>query len=468
MSTSEVRTPKVIIADEDADSVSIAWTVPVSAGLMGNPYAKYSAHKAGGEKVINPNAADLIKKLADAQRTMFVQPTIKSMSLFDGVNKLQFSGYDVGPSHSIAFGSVNTGKVLVHRCSRLSALNTSIYVPPKDDSAYLGADEPGSGASPADYIKLVLKKIIENYEANPPEDTILKDNIDKINTFNKKILEEDWYPVLDASKDATLEGFSDFVADTTCALNLVSAIASVYSSTSNNFFTQISQFEAMFQMLFVPDPTGKTAGKFISFKNIVGNPEDKSANIRGLDITAGPKSFMPLAGVAVMGLPNPDMYLGGPHTTGNVLVTWPETLPKYGKIETISAPSWIPRDLLVPQDDIGQGELDPSKAASYYETINKACKDSADLCVLIMKQFAKSYYAYTALEPCKASIVTLLDLSWEVGKRYTVKQSGGGTLFSGFLQYIEHRISAKPGSPDASTQLTFSHVEANGFTLPNK
>ncbi len=468
MASSEVRSPKVTIAGEDADSVSIAWTVPVSAGLMGNPYAKYSAHKAGGEKVLNPNANDLIKRVADAQKNMFEQPEIKSMELFDGVSKLKFSGYDVGPSHSIAYGSVNTGKVLVHRCARLAALNTAIYVPPKDDAAYLGADEPGEGAAPADYIKLVLEKMIENYENDPPEDEFLKQNIDKINEYNKKILKEDWYPLLEASKEATLPGFSDFVADTTCALNLVSTIASIYSSASSNFFTQISQFEALFQMLFVPDPKGETAGKFIPFKNIIDNPEEKSLHIRGLDISAGPKSFMPLAGVVVTGLPNYDMYLGGPHTTGNVLVTWPETLPKVGKVETISAPTWIPRDLLVPQDEVEQADLDPNKVKSYYENLGVSVKGTADICTKIIKEFAKSYYAYTSLEPCRASVVTLLDLDWEVGKRYTVKQNGGTTLFSGFLQYIEHRISAKPGSPDASTQLTFSHVEANGFTLPNK
>ena len=65
-------------------------------------------------------------------------------------------------------------------------------------------------------------------------------------------------------------------------------------------------------------------------------------------------------------------------------------------------------------------------------------------------------------------MTTLLDITWEIGKRYSVKQEGGGVLFEGFLQNIEHRVSSVPGRADATTQLTFSHVEANGFTLPNK
>jgi hypothetical protein len=464
----EVRSPRVTIAEEDADSISVIWAVPVSAGLMGNPYAKYSAHKSGGEKVVDPNASDLIKKVADAQKQMFEQPEIKDIKIFDGENSITFSGYDVGPSHSIAFGSVNNGKVLVHRCSRLAALNTSIYTPPDDAAVYLGAEEPSAAANPAAYIKLVLEKMIENYENNPPEDETIKQVIDKVNEFNKVILKEDWYPVLEASEDATLPGFEGFVADTTCALNLVSTIANVYASASDNFFTRIAQFESLFQMLFIPDATGETCGKFVPHSLIIEDPEDKAVHIRGLDISAGPKSFLPLAGVIVSGLPNPTMYLAGPHTTGNVLVTWPETLPKNGKIETISAPSWIPRELLIPQNETAGGELDPEKIKSYYEQQQPDLESSADACSKIIKEFAKSYYVYNALEPCRASIVTLLDVSWEVGKRYTVRQASGGTLFSGFLQNIEHRISAKPGSPDASTQLTFSHVEANGFTLPNK
>jgi hypothetical protein len=36
------------------------------------------------------------------------------------------------------------------------------------------------------------------------------------------------------------------------------------------------------------------------------------------------------------------------------------------------------------------------------------------------------------------------------------------------LRAVQHRVSSNPSKAEASTQLTFSHVEANGFTLPNK
>ena len=91
----------------------------------------------------------------------------------------------------------------------------------------------------------------------------------------------------------------------------------------------------------------------------------------------------------------------------------------------------------------------------------------------ICKDVARNTYVYNSLKDSKATIETLVDVTWELGKRYTIKQpgsnsEGSSTLFSGWLFRVEHKIISNTSSPSASTVLTFSHVEANGFTLPNK
>lgn len=466
--SAEIRSPSAKVKGEDSDSVSMSWTVPVSGTLLGNPFVKYSIHKAGGASAVKPAAADFIKEVADAQAKMYEAPTLKDIILNDGKNSLSFTGYDIGPSYSIAFGTVNNNRALVHKCSRLSALNTSIYTAPKDSAAYLGAEEPGEGATPAAYMKLVLESLIKNYEDNAPEDDISKSIRDSIHAFNQKILKEVWYPVLDASAKATIDGFVGAVAHTSVALLLVESVANIYVSNTDNFFSKISQFEALFQILFIPDITSKTAGKFIPYTDVVDNADDKDVNIRSIDISAGPKSFLPITGVVMNGLPNSDMYIGAPHVTGTSIIAYPYPLPTSGKIVTIGAPTWLPRELIIPQNDTEGDSLDLTEIDLYRKLNGAKLKEVEDSIMVVAKEFAKSFYINNALEPCVAGIMTLLDLTWEVGKRYNVKQAGGGLLFSGFLKNVEHRISSKPGSTDATTQLTFSHVEANGFTLPNK
>lgn len=277
-----------------------------------------------------------------------------------------------------------------------------------------------------------------------------------------------WYPILEDSAKATIDGFSGAVQNSSCALLLVESISNVYVSNTDNFFTKVSQFEAMFQILFVPDTTSETAGKFIPYTDVVDNADDKTVSIRGIDISAGPKSFLPISGVVMNGLPNSDMYLSAPHTTGTNIVAYPDPLPTVGKIVTIGAPNWIPRELIIPQTDTEGTSLNPSEIDLYRKLNAAKLKEVEDSIMTVAKEFAKSFYINNSLEPCVAGIMTLLDLTWEVGKRYNVKQDGGDLLFSGFLKNVEHRISSRPGSTDATTQLTFSHVEANGFTLPNK
>jgi hypothetical protein len=466
--SSEIRSPSAKVQGEATDSISMSWTVPVSSSLLGNPFVKYSIHKPGGQSAVRPATAEFIKQVAAAQAKMYENPELKDVSLNDGKNSLDFTGYDIGPSYSVAFGTVNNNRALVHKCSRLSALNTSIYTAPADSAAYLGAEEPGEETTPSGYMKLVMETLIKNYEENAPEDDISKAIRDNIHAFNQKILEEVWYPILEDSTKATIDGFSGAVQNSSCALLLVESIANVYVSNTDNFFTKVSQFEAMFQILFVPDTTSETAGKFIPYTDVVDNADDKTVNIRGIDISAGPKSFLPISGVVMNGLPNSDMYLSAPHTTGTNIVAYPDPLPTVGKIVTIGAPNWIPRELIIPQTDTEGTSLNPSEIDLYRKLNAAKLKEVEDSIMTVAKEFAKSFYINNSLEPCVAGIMTLLDLTWEVGKRYNVKQDGGDLLFSGFLKNVEHRISSRPGSTDATTQLTFSHVEANGFTLPNK
>jgi hypothetical protein len=157
------------------------------------------------------------------------------------------------------------------------------------------------------------------------------------------------------------------------------------------------------------------------------------------------------------------------------MITWPETLPPAGQTNIIQMPVWLPADLY-PLDIPKTGKnLDFDANFQKVKTSQQEIADEALLVKKICLDIARLTYNDISLKFSSATINCPFDISWEIGKRYAIKQpsttSGASSLlFSGFLCSVEHRVSSNPsgGGGEAITQLTFSHVEANGFTLPNK
>lgn len=482
--TVEVRRPRVTISEEATDSVTLKWTVPVSSFLDGSPSAKYSSHKSGGAKVDNPTASELIDKIAVAQTAMFEPPEQKTMTINDGAgNTLTFVGYDTGPHHDIMFGGVNNGKNIVHRCARLFFINTSIYKPPPpptgttSGTAYAESIRSlDAAANPCAAIKLVLEDVIKDF-VNAPPGTDLEYTIrQRIHTDNMKILEEEWYPILDASTDSGINNFDKLVQNNTIRSRMYDTIRSVYLSGSADFSVIISQFESMFQMQFIPGQDGSEPGRFIPLSFVLQDPEEKEVNIVSLSMNPGPKKFLAPTAVAVRGLPpekrNP-AYAESIRSSSTSMVVWPETLPDTGQTVVIQQPNWLPSELFPLEVPTTGSSLDISLNRSLVEASNAEIASAAELVRDACKDLARQMYNNISLGDSSATIITPLNVSWEVGKRYTVKQvgdtqGGGSVLFSGFLRFVQHSVSSKPSSPEATTQLTFSHVEANGFVLPNK
>lgn len=466
--TAEVRQPKVSVEGEATDTLTMSWTVPVSSGINGSPCAKYSTHESGGKDVDTPTAEKLIAKIATAQKSMFESLETKGISINDGVNNYEFSGYDVGPHHEVLFGSVSNGRSVVHKCSRLGYLDTSIYLFPLG-KGLKDVREPSAAGSPTEYMKLVLQEMVDNFKPDELKLTLTGKALEirlRAHENNQDIL-NDWYGVLDEGSPVQLDGFSDFVKSKGNCSALIDAVASVYMSGAGDFFQRISQFEMMFQLQFIPSyqVTAGTVGKFISTKELTSKPENKSVNVRGLSIAGGPRTFLPITSVVMLGLPS-----GGikdvQTASGSDAAFWPSDIPKSGSILTISAPPWLPAEKITEKEVATSSALD---CDAYEEALDKEDEQKSDEAIpKVAKDFCRCYYNNAALGSSRASITTLLDVTWEIGKRYKVTQEGGVELLEGFLQNIEHRVSSVPGRADATTQLTFSHVEANGFTLPNK
>lgn len=482
--TVEVRKPKVTVGGEATDSIVYQATVPISSFLDGSPTIRYSSHKAGGDRVENPTAKELIEKVATAQAAMFEPPVSNEMVIEDGSgNFTTFIGYDTGPHHDIMFGGVNNGKNLIHRCARLFFINTSIYIPPPPGP---GQAQPptakainviASSANPCAALKLILQDIIKKFldregaSANTAEFEIRK----KIHEANIKIIEEEWYPILDASTESGIPNFAAATANPALQIKIYDTICSVYLSGSADFSVIISQFETMFQMRFIPGHMGLNPGKFIPMAALLSDPEEREVNIVSLSMNPGPRKFLVPTAVAVRGAPQqaPPPVGQAIESSGGAMVVWPETIPEAGQTVVIQMPSWLPSKLF-PKKVVKTGtNLDFDTNFQLVETVQQESLDAAGLVQKICLDIARLTYDNISLGDAFASVTCPLDVSWEIGKRYTIKQpsttSGeSSVLFAGFLRAVQHRVSSNPSKAEASTQLTFSHVEANGFTLPNK
>lgn len=480
----EVRRPKVTIPGESTDSITYRATIPVSSSVDGCPSIRYSSHNAGGDRIENPTAKELIEKVAAAQTAMFETPTQNTITIEDGSgNTVEFEGYDTGPHHDLMFGGVNNGKSLVHRCARLLFLNTSIYIPPPASD---GQNLPPTAAAvqvldaaknPCEALKIVLEKIIKDFlsitgaQADTPENQIRK----KIHEDNLKILNEEWYPILNASAESGIPAWESAMNSKPIRLQIYTQIRSVYLGGTSDFSSIISTFENLFQMKFVPGHMGVTPGKFIPASAMLSDAEEKEVNIVSLSMNPGPRKFLVPTAVAIRGLPPTTLPPTGAAVpaAGPGMITWPEPLPPTGQTLVMQMPSWLPSDMFPNFVVKGGKNLDFNANFDSIKELEAQKLLGAFLVKRICSDIARLTYNDISLQDAFASITCPLDVSWEIGKRYSIKQpsttSGeSSVLFSGFLRAVQHRVSSSPSKAEATTQLTFSHVEANGFTLPNK
>lgn len=472
--TAEVRLPsvKVLSSSEATDSLRIEWPLPASPAAAGLPKAKYSLHNAGGSTTFNPTAAALISRVAKEQQKIFSDPEKGEIEVDDGKgNKFKFTGFESSAHHEVLVGNVNNGATLVHPCAKLSLLNTSIY---RGLSTEVKEVISSNSTTIPDFLKEVLNKLMEAFESSIETDTSLSEDERTINknihAINKKINTDYWETVLEGTgDDVNFEGFAEFASNNFA--KIIEAIQDVYINAAEDFFIKIDQFSAMFQMLFIPDYAYMLGvGKFISYKSVIQNAEEKEVNVISIGMQCGNKTFFPQNAVLMKGVPKSSVKQATPSTYNASLACWPSEIKPTDIVSQISLPPWIPADISADKVLVSKEAtaLDPEQYEGCVDDQDESVKEKVSDIEKICKDYCRTYYGFNALSNSSATISTLLDLSWEPGKRYSVKQVGAEKLFDGFLLRVDHSISSTRDGSSAITQLTFSWVEANGFVLPNK
>lgn len=115
------------------------------------------------------------------------------------------------------------------------------------------------------------------------------------------------------------------------------------------------------------------------------------------------------------------------------------------------------------QTDFGR-TLQPGQSRKAMEDLTTLVQTQTDALRAFLTQYAKQVLHLVQLQGSTASLACVLDLSFEVGTAYEIGVSGD-VLFRGLLASVQHSVSSNDRGPDATTRLSFSHVQWGGFRL---
>jgi len=463
MSGAEVRIPRATAQIQGINAR--VDTVTTHFGINAFPSVSVSFHGANVPKgVLSPAGSDVANLVASQQNQMFTsQSANSSIFMDDGKDRtLEFNGFISGPNYTLGVGNVGLNTTIVHSASAVSNLKTNIYT--NRQGAFRDGSTPMQPEIGIGLWNILTKLRDTKLHTLPDEES--KAIVAQVDANNANALEI-WNRICTSSEVEwpELETLLEYPQVKT---NLLSQIADIYTNPYNDFVQTMQQFQAMFAMIYVPSLEADNPGKFIPASAAVdGDAEDVKLRIRSISMSAGPRNIMPLSYVAVRG-PKPQNHRKVQY--GHIIRRWPTAPVSTGQVVELGPPNWLPTALVAGRasgDTVG----DTLSLAGYksdrinkdrrlYEVIFPAVGELLD-------RWAQQHYTDFALANAYAHVITDLDVSAEPGTRYNVS-SANGALFTGFLVGVEHSVSSKPQQLQAYTKLTFSHVEANGFTLPFK
>jgi hypothetical protein len=441
-------------------------TVQIVYAVNSFPSVNIGFHDAkiptGG--VVQMADKDVAARIAKQQNAMFsAQSPDSSVTVDDGINSISFSGYVSSPSYTLAIQNVGFTTSIIHEASAVNTLRPSIYTNKK--GTFRSGETPlksNIGAGLIGVLDLLMK---ESDPALPDEES--KGIVTQIDTNNQKPIEI-WRKIC---QDSTVEWpeLEVLLKYPSVKTNLQDHVAGIYTNSSpNDFFQSMNQFRALFSMIYVPSLDAGKMGKFISEADAATmDPELLPVNIRSISMSAGPKNILPLAYVVTRG-PKPQTHRDTKY--GHIVQRWPLEAQSTGQVTEIGTPSWLPAEIIVPKQssasvgdtlDLNAYELEKVEEDKklYEVTFPEVAK--------VLERWAKQHYVDFALSSSTAKVVTELTVQVTPGKRYTVV-SPNGVLFRGFLTEVVHTLSSVPRNLQASTELIFSYVEADGFELPSK
>jgi hypothetical protein len=489
---SDIRTPTAS-AVVNIPGGAVIEEVTLSAFVGQYPSIQMGTHPkiSGDEQAIEIFSSTATEFMGQVQSAMFAARNTPDVSVVmrDGNNSsISTRGYSVSPGYSVGAGSVNRAFVAIGEAALLSNLNPSIYRTVGDGfTPKTGETIPTveTSTSPAVRLIRILQKLKQDWTVYPlPREGTeyqIAVSADRVNEEAINILSA----IVTRSRVAlpswsALASKPDEYSDFNKAIN--DLIQTLLQMSNSDFLSTLQNFCSQFQLQYVP--SFSDFGTLIRMEDKVNGPTtNKVAEVASIDISAGNIDTLPVQQVLVTGSPYIGYAIGvvdagkenedaavRPAYTG--LYAYPSTPYTGGKIVKVGLPPYFPSVIgtFSPKAVAVAVQNKPNLDMTAFEsqldglrtTIPIIFKEGVEP---VIKRHCRNIFADLAIGGSVISINTGLDLSWTLGQRYNVSARGGnGPLFAGFLAGVSHRLSGGQRS-SATTTLSFTHVQCNGFTL---
>lgn len=454
-------------------------SITILQGLNSITMAQVNGHAGvsdAAESSTPVSSEDVISRMSSVQAAIYSNRTSSdaTASIQCAGDSLEVPGYIIRPNYAYNPWRVTNGVSIVGEASLVDGLNFSCYqtIATLQDSLPFGNDS----ANLAERIQGVADAL-KTYGytvgiANEQNDQMKKAK-ESIHEANEAILPT-FYEILGASEmgwDIIMSTPGYDKAARVSSIN--SRIAAILMSSEGGFFNTLIGLGEEFQCCYVPDDA---VGYLKNRLELFSDAEELEVNEIEINLSAGGNMVggMPPTSTVIVTAPSLRMMDSGTAPNSMLYTTWPDIAAAGGRFTKINAPGWLMSRLTnqewtqaasIPS---AERKVDVNATAEMIQKAKDRLTQSDSGNLSILSQWARSSYIWNSLGVCGATISVPLDLKITPGKVYKVKSLSGTSILTGLLYSARHTVSVTRESGSAVTELTFSHVEAGDFTLPDK
>ena len=461
--------------------------VSLTAQLRLNTYPSITmAHHVGKRaesSAVEVTSEDICKEVGQKQKKIFTtrkkgQEDFDVKATVDGGGELTFKGFSANPTYNFSAFNVTTSDVGIASYAGMDVLNYSIY--PATDDANIRSIKPDltDKTSLVDIILEVESTIYGNWNEEAYEEKTgdQKHNAIKCHEFNTEFRSY-FIELLEASRDTIgWDRMGDYMKELEeLGEKLKERIWTILANASGSFSVVIQQLCSEFQLLYVPE--WDKPGKLVNRNKLFDNPENLKLDIVALAMSGGSsQGLLPTRFVAVQPV-NYDSVNNIRALTSDTLdyIACPRELQEGGTAILRRGPMWLPYDAAnynntakAPTDGSAPRNRQGPVINTAVEQVQRASEETKRREEVIgdaLYEWGMSEYLWLSLASSVASVTIPLDFRIQPGKRYTVQNSKGKPLFSGYLIAITHSVTTE-NKGQALTTLDFSHIMAGDFKLP--
>lgn len=442
-------------------------------------------------KAVALTSADVTKKLGEMQQKAFEDrssPDSEVALKVEGSGgtkvNVKLKGYGLAPSYAFSPYHVSIGASVLDEFAAIDVARFGIYGATWQDDNTGQYNTYGDTLEDCGWdIPQCLYKMAEDMTKNGLSSAAFEsDNLPDLDKQTKQAQHKLNTRVLPLLKklceNSTKFGWKDSLSklsthiQTSVDAEIRRCLHSHLVSSSGSFLTTLLDICDEFQCVLVCEVSNDGMKYDMrSRQEIMKDPEDLTLPIQALNASAAAGAgIFPTRFVAVTRPGYVDMNLG---TTVQFLACPKKNMEAGGTALPVAPPSWM-RDI---QNDNSKASnsgkpakrkgCEKTEKGEIKEETNEQLEGIASESEDIMKEWAENCFAWNALGSSQVTIQAPMIVEVKSGKRYTVKNENGDTLFTGFAADVSYELQTGSGSNNsATTDIEFTHVEFGSFKLP--